>query len=121
MRTAGVVVVIGLVAVLGASLVVSRMGRSRAAQPDVTGIVQLYGDGTLVIETPTAGLREVRVDARTVVRDMSGLARARDRGSGGAPAMLADLRPGRTVALWFRVALDPTRVAAEIDVWGTSR
>jgi hypothetical protein len=118
MRTAGVVTWIVLLAVLGASVVAPRGG---ASPPDVVGTVQLYGDGTLVIETSTAGPREVRIDPSTLVRDPGGPPGSRDDRGPRTPVTLGDLRPGRTVAVWYRTGLDPRAVAGAIDVWGKGR
>jgi hypothetical protein len=107
---------LGLVVVLAGSVVASRLGSSQT--PDVVGVVELYGDGSLVIDTSMVGLRDVRVDAATVVRDVGPA--GRDGGRAGAPVTLADLRPGRSVAVRLREGLGPA-VAGEIDVWGTGR
>jgi hypothetical protein len=115
MKRAGTIALLGFLAVLGASLLVSRSER-----PDVVGIVQLYANGAVVVETWTAGLREIRVDGSTMVRDL-GERPGRDAGASGRPASLADLRPGRTIASWWREGLHPVPVAGRIDVWGRGR
>ena len=115
MKRAGTIALLGFLAVLGGSLVASRSDR-----PDVVGIVQLYANGAVVVETSTAGLREIRVDGKTMVREL-GERPGRDVGASGQLASLADLRPGRSIASWRRQSLDPVPVAGRIDVWGPGR
>jgi hypothetical protein len=108
-KPAGRVLVIVLVLLGAASVVVHRVRSPRSRLPSVGGIIQLYGDGTIVIET-TAAIREVRVDGRTIVRDVD------------SAASLADLRPGRYAVAW--IEQDTWRgppVAREIVVFGAGR
>jgi len=121
MRTAGVVGLIGLLVVFVASIVVSRTPASHPARPDIAGTIQLFGDGTIVVETVTSGLREVLVDARTVVRDMGRLEPNPHGGFSGAPATLADLRPGRAAMVWVEKRRGLVPVASEVGVWGDGR
>jgi hypothetical protein len=122
MKTAAVVTWVALVVVLGASAVVSHTRSTRSARADVRGVIERYGDGTIVVESATAGLREVRIDARTVVWEMKERLPGPDAGLAGAPATLADLRPracgGR---VWWRSASARSRSRAEIGVWDTGR
>jgi hypothetical protein len=115
MKRAGTIALIGFLAALAGALVASR-----SEPPDVVGIVEGYGNGAVVVETSTAGMREVRVDGSTIVRDL-GERPGRDAGASGRPASLADLRPGRSIASWSREGLHPVPVAGRIDVWGRGR
>jgi len=121
MKRAAVVTWVALVVVLGASAVVSRTRSTRSARADVRGIIELYGDGTIVVETATAGLREVRIDARTVVWEMKERLPGPDAALAGTPATLADLRPGRAAVVWVEIGFSAIPVAREIGVWDTGR
>jgi hypothetical protein len=104
MKTAARATLIALVCLLGVSAMIPR---PRAPRPDVAGTIELYGEGSIVIESSTAGLREVRVDARTRVYDQE------------APATSVDLRPGRPAVIWLAPgSWSATPVAREIVVWG---
>jgi hypothetical protein len=115
MKRAGTIALLAFLAALGGSLLASHSQR-----PDVAGIVQLYANGAIVVETSTAGLREIHVDPTTVVRDF-GDRPGRDAAVAGRVASLADLRPGRWVAAWWREGLHPVPVAGRVDVWGRGR
>jgi len=75
MKRAAYGTVIGLVGLLGIS---AALPHPRAARPDVAGTIELYGEGSIIIESTTAGLREVRVDARTRVYDQDVLVTSAD-------------------------------------------
>jgi hypothetical protein len=121
MTRTGIVVFAGLLGVLGASTIVSRVRSPRPPRADVSGIIQLYGNETIVVETTTAGLREVRIGPETVIRDLGERTSGPEGEIAGAPAALGDLRPGRAVNVWTRVALAALPVAREIAVWGKGR
>jgi hypothetical protein len=120
-KTAGVVSLIALLAVLGASVAPLRAGRTNWVRPDVAGVIELFGDGTIVVETATAGLREVRVDGSTVVRELTAQSSIRDGDLAGAVATLAGLRPGRFAIMSVRPGPGALAVAREIGVWGEGR
>ena len=103
MKTAAQTTFIGLVLLFGVSAAIPRP----RARPDVAGTIELYGEGSIVIESTTAGLREVRVDAHTRVYDQD------------ARATSAELRPGRPATVWLEPgSWSATPVAREIMVWG---
>lgn len=62
-----------------------------AGFPESLGMVELYRDGAIVLLT-TEGLDEIHVDAETIIVQPHG------------PGILADLRPGVSVAVWGRRA-----------------
>ncbi len=95
---------------------VSRVVSTRAAQgtpasaqlpvagtPEVLGIVQRYGDNTLVLNTPQ-GARTIAVNAQTIVRYENDA------------ATFADLRPGVTVAVWGEPGEDRRVLVARVIV-----
>jgi hypothetical protein len=104
MKRAAYATLIGLVGLLGIS---AALPHPRAARPDVAGTIELYGEGSIIIESTTAGLREVRVDARTRVYDQDVLITS------------AGLRPGRPATVWLATdAGNAPPLAREIMVWG---
>ncbi|MBI5301907.1 MAG: hypothetical protein HY868_07205 [Chloroflexi bacterium] len=57
--------------------------------PNVLGVLEFYGENTLTVTT-AQGPRTIGLTDKTTVR----------RGSEGAPATFADLRPGVSLAIW---------------------
>lgn len=94
-----------IIAIVGVLLVCVERPRPRAARSDVAGTIELYGNGSIVIETATEGLREVQVNPRTHVLE------------DGMRVRALALRPGRLAAVWLDAGTTPP-TAREIVVWG---
>lgn len=74
-----------------------------AGTPNVLGVVQRYGDNTLMVMTGQ-GLRTIAVNAQTLVR--------REEGA----AQFSDLQPGVTVAVWGEPGADRRTIVARVVV-----
>jgi hypothetical protein len=112
LRIAGAVLLVAIALVaLWAAIATSRAVVTDNGLPpeanDVAGRVEFYDDDVIVISTSTEGLRRVRVDAQTFVREPE---RAAD---------LTALLPGRQVAAWLGgPAVGGDAAARAIFVWG---
>jgi len=105
LRIAGAVLLTAILALGGwsahhQSTLAARPGSRR--DPDLVGLLEVYGENALMIITVTEGLQSVRVTPETAVTVRDG------------PGTLADLRPGSLLAVWGRPSTTDPMVAAAI-------
>jgi hypothetical protein len=89
LNAAGAVLLVTMLA-LGAWSLHCQTAAGHRRDPDLIGILEVYGQDTLTVLTITEGVQQISVPPDTVVTLPDG------------PGTLSDLRPGALVAVWRR-------------------